>query len=71
MKKPNLSGRPGSNWPPPTWKDGALPNELLPLKSVVRGTFSVVTTRFIHFAGRTGLEPVTFAVTGRHCDQLY
>jgi hypothetical protein len=27
-----LSGRPGSNWPPIAWKAIALPNELLPLK---------------------------------------
>jgi hypothetical protein len=26
-----LSGRPGSNWPPEAWKATALPNELLPL----------------------------------------
>ncbi len=27
-----VSGRPGSNWPPIAWKAIALPNELLPQK---------------------------------------
>ena len=59
MKSQLLSGRPGSNWPPPTWKDDALPNELLPLKSVVVDITPVVTTHFTHFALPLGLEPRT------------
>jgi hypothetical protein len=70
MKSQIQSGRPGSNWLPPTWKDDALPNELLPLKSVVEDIIPVVTTHFTHFADWTGLEPATSAVTGQHSNQL-
>ena len=38
--------------------------------SVVEDIIPVVTTRFTHFADRTGLEPATSAVTGRHSNQL-
>ena len=58
-----MSGRPGSNWPPPTWKDDALPNELLPLKSVVEDIIPVVTTHFIHFASPPGFKPGTYSLT--------
>ena len=38
--------------------------------SVVVDVTPVVTTRFIHFADWTGLEPATSAVTGQHSNQL-
>ncbi len=60
-----MSGRPGSNWPPPTWKDDALPNELLPLKSVVEDIIPVVTKHFTHFASPQGFEPWTPSLTAK------
>ena len=59
-----MSGRPGSNWPPQPWQGCALPNELLPLKSVVADITPVVTTRFIHFERETRLELATYSLEG-------
>ena len=60
-----MSGRPGSNWPPIAWKAIALPNELLPLKSVVEDIIPVVTTHFTHFASPQGFEPWTTSLTAK------
>lgn len=38
---------------------------------VIVKTVDSLTILVSFFAETTGLEPVTFAVTGRHCNQLY
>ena len=61
------SGRQDSNLRLRTWKERALPTELLPLKSVVADITPEVTTHVPLFAAPTGFEPVPRTVTGWYC----